>query len=285
MKTCPFLGLTHDPKTPALFPTDRNCCYQVRPLRTVANHHQEQYCLSSMHQACPIFLNPEDALTREVLYAPGRRQRSRRLVFLALAALALLALAFSAWVYWDVWSSARFAGSQPGLPERITTPTLDLLLPAVSSTASGFAAIVLPSATPTLTPLPPVEISSVTPLPGLETPIGSDPAFVIHRVAAGESLTILSQRYGTTETAIRAINLMLPVPLWENWLVVVPYQFEDVAGLPLFEVYQVKADGLSVAALAQQLNVDAALLARYNHLTAEDDFANGQWVLVAHMRR
>lgn len=285
MKICPFLGLTHDPKTPALFPTDRNCCYQVRPLRTVANHHQEQYCLAGAHQTCPIFLNPEDALAREVLYAQGHRPRSRRLVLLALTALALLALAFAAWVYRDVWINTQFAGSPSGSSEWIATPTLGLFATAVTPTVSGFAATVLPSATPTLTPLPPVETSSVTPLPGLGTPIGSDPAFVIHRVVAGESLTILSQRYGTTETAIRAINLMLPVPLWENWLVVVPYQFEDVAGLPLFEVYQVKADGLTVAALAQQLNVDAALLARYNHLAADDDFTNGQWVLVAHMRR
>ena len=285
MKICPFLGLTHDPKTPALFPTDRNCCYQVRPLRTVANHHQEQYCLAGAHQTCPIFLNPEDALAREVLYAQGRRPRSRRLVLLALAALALLALALTAWVYRDAWLNARFKGSLPGSPVWISTPTLGLLSTVVTPTASGFAATILPSATPTHTLLPPLETSSVTPLPGLGTPIGSDPAFVIHRVVAGESLTILSQRYGTTETAIRAINLMLPMPLWENWLVVVPYQFEDVAGLPLFEVYQVKADGLSVAALAQQLNVDAGLMARYNHLALDDEFANGQWVLVAHMRR
>ncbi len=285
MNTCPFLGLTHDPKTPALFPTDRNCCYQVIPLRTVANRHQEKYCLSGAHQNCPIFLNPEDPLSREVLYSQGHRQQSRRMVLLMLAALALLALAFAAWAYRDALINARFTGLPPVSTEWVSTPTLGLLSAAVTPTVAGFAATALPSPPPTHTPLPPLETSSVTPLPGLGTPIGSDPAFVIHRVTAGESLTILSRRYGTTEAAIRAINLMLPVPLWENWLVVVPYQFEDVAGLPLFEVYQVTADDLSVAALAQQLNVDTALMARYNHLAEDDIFANGQWVLVAHMRR
>lgn len=293
MKICPYLGLIQDSKTPAIFPTERNLCYHPKPARAVLNTHQQEYCLAAKHQDCPVFNNPAAASNSEFLYTQSISGRKQRIFPFVLAFLVLLCAALGVWYYRDALftavMSARPPLSQPLAPAPIATPLqADSPESAATTLASGPLAtmLVTPTATPrpTDTSPPPTLTASVTPPPGLGAPIGSDPALVIHRVAPGESLTTISVLYETNETAIRAVNLMLPIPLWENWLVIVPYQTEEVADLPLFEAYQVNADRLTAADLARQLAVDAALLAQYNNLEESDFFANGQWVLGPYTR-
>jgi hypothetical protein len=292
VKICPYLGLIQDSKTPAIFPTERNLCYHPRPARAVLNTHQQEYCLAAKHQDCPVFKDPA-ASGSEFLYAQGLLGRKQGAFPFVLVFFILLFAALGLWYYREVLFAAVMSvqppSSQPLAPAPIATP-LQAESPGSAATtlASGPLAtmLVTPTATPrpTDTSPPPTETASVTPPPGLGMPIGRNPALVIHRVASGESLTTISARYETNETAIRAVNLMLPIPLWENWLVIVPYQTEDVADLPLFEAYQVNVEGITVANLARQLAVDAAMLAQYNNLEQGDFFANGQWVLVPHIR-
>jgi hypothetical protein len=287
MKICPYLGLLDDLETPAIFPSERNCCYRSDPVRAIPDTHQQKYCLSQGHPSCPVFIDPAAAHT--FLGPQSALGRSHGIYPFGLAFFVLLLAALSIWYYRDALFGAG-AAAPPNPPVSLVT-ALQTEKPQVVFTLSASGPLatmlvlstVIPSATHT--PLPPTETASVTPPSGLGTPIGADPALVVHRVSAGESLVAIANRYGTTESAIRGVNLMLPVPLWENWLVVVPYQTEDVAALPLFEVYQVTAEGVTVALLARQLNADPILLAKYNQLEEEAYFANGQWVLVPHTTR
>jgi LysM repeat protein len=289
MKVCPYLGLLQDSKTPAIFPSERNCCYRAQPPRLVLETHQQAHCLGESHQACPVFLDPEDSSGRDFFYTQDMSRQGKSFIPYALAFLILLVLALAAWLYRDTLFGVQ-AAAQPPAPAMIATPLQAASQePTMAPADSGPLATLL--VTPTVTPRPtdtppaPAETASTTPPPGLGSPIGTNPPLVIHRVSSGESLTTISRLYGTTETAIRAVNLLLPIPVWENWLIVVPYQTEDVANLPLFEVYQVNTDGQMVSSLAKQLNVDASLMAQYNNLDENDFFANGQWVLVPHTRR
>lgn len=289
MKVCPYLGLLQDSKTPAIFPSERNCCYRAQPPRLVLETHQQAHCLGESHQACPVFLDPEDSSGHDLFYTQDVSRQGKSLLPYALTFLLLLGLALTTWIFRDTFFGAQDAAQLP-VPASITTPLLAANQePTMAPVDSGPLVTLLVTSTvtphPTNTPPPPTETASTTPPPGLGTPIGRAPALIIHRVVAGESLTTISKQHRTTETAIRAVNLLLPIPLWENWLIVVPYQTEDVADLPLFEVYQVNEDEQTVSSLARQLNVDASLLAQYNNLDEDNFFANGQWVLVPHTRR
>ncbi|MDX9993283.1 MAG: LysM domain-containing protein [Anaerolineales bacterium] len=287
MKICPYLGLLDDPQTPAIFPSERNCCYRSDPAQAILNLHQQEYCLSSAHPTCPVFIDP--AAGNTFLHPQRASGRSGAIFPFGLAFLVLLFAALGVWYYREALFGAGPA-AQPEIPAA-PAPALRTEEPQAAFTLSApgplATLLVVPTAIPsaTFSPPPPSETASVTPPSSLGTPIGADPALVVHRVSAGESLVAIATRYGTSEAAIRAVNLMLPVPLWENWLVVVPFQTEAVADLPLFEVYQVSAEGVALALLAQQLNADPILLAQYNQLEEDGYFANGQWVLVPHTRR
>ena len=55
---CPYLGLSEDPKTALSFPSDGNFCHRAVPPAGVKIEHQRVYCLTALHQDCPV-LNSE----------------------------------------------------------------------------------------------------------------------------------------------------------------------------------------------------------------------------------
>lgn len=52
---CPFLGTVTDPATANEFPSDANRCYTTRLGVPVSTIHQENYCLSSRFEGCPVY--------------------------------------------------------------------------------------------------------------------------------------------------------------------------------------------------------------------------------------
>ena len=102
---------------------------------------------------------------------------------------------------------------------------------------------------------------------------------MIHRVAEGESLDMYAELYHTSMEAIRAVNYYLPLPVWANWIIIIPLNVTDVTGIPAFEPYQASGTTISMDDLAKQLNTDAASLRKYN---AFDDSckAYSAWLLV-----
>jgi hypothetical protein len=286
MSVCPYLGLRDDPTTSAVFPSERNYCHRVGAPAAILETHQEAYCLSSNHQACPLFVDA-NLQTGQAIFVPP--ETNSRRAFLLPGALVLLLMA--GLIYLGV--NAFLARSAPAaestaealapartealpteqLPATALVPFLPSLAP--SATAAWTATLVRPTATASATPAPAL----------LETPIGDNPKLMIHRVAPGESLTSLAVRYGTTEEAIQAVNFVLPLPLWQDWLVVIPLDVSDASGLPRFEVYQVNHDAIPARQLAQQLGIDLALLTRYNACGEDDLLDTGRWVLLPRPRQ
>ncbi len=277
MKICPYLGLPHDPQTPALFPSERNFCHRVRPPQAILASHQQSYCLVAEHQSCPVFGDPQSGETRrEFIQAASSFEKHPKTVPILIGLLLLSVLLFLAWNF-------RALLAPPITPDapQAAAPLALAETPALPAPADAtLDATSTPSPRPTPTPPPPTETASPTPPTSLETLIGENPSLLIHRVARGESLTSLADRYGTTPEAIQAVNFVMPLPLWLDWLVVIPVDLQDASGLPRFEVYQVGEANLTLSVLAEQQSVDVDLMARYNQLAVDVPLTSGSWILL-----
>ncbi len=281
---CPHIGLKDDPATSLGYPSAWNYCHRAKPIAVAGLDHQRTYCLSAKHMLCPLFLEPEGTPMPAELQAqdlePHRRSRAMRTTVSALVVLAVLV----AVVVWQgIARGFFFLPSQPG--ESTSTPTLTelsaspseanlTLTPTGGATPTGLG----PTLVPTKTPLPTPTTQPVLKL-ALETPLGLNKEFIIHRMVEGESLDRLTSRYGTTVAAIQAVNYYLPSPLLINYTVVIPLESIDVQGLPAFQPYMVVA-GMTVDEFAQSISVDTSTLSYYNGLTAAYRLSPGDWLLV-----
>jgi hypothetical protein len=182
-------------------------------------------------------------------------------------------------------------------------PNLLILLRAPSSTPSAtisvevnttptaieVAALATPSPTAPLLPThTPENTPQPTHLPGvaLETPIGTDVKFVIHRLVAGDNYSNLTNIYATSVEAIQQVNYALLIPLRAGDLVIIPVGADTIdPKTPVFEPYQVTAENITVDALGKQLAVNMEQLLFYNNLKAGDTLASGTWVIVPHPRK
>ena len=274
MKICPYLGLLHDPTTPAVFPSERNFCHKVIPPQAILNEHQQVCCLADVYQDCPVFQASASSARGEFFYRPDSLQPNRAGVFPVLFGVLLFSIVLLA-------GGAYWVGlNRRPVPTLFVATAIVLESPSPVILSTEAVVEIAPELTPTPTLLVPTETASLTPLAGLETPIGENPGLLIHRVVRGESLTSLAMRYNTTAEAIQAVNFVLPLPLWQDWLVVIPVDLRDASGLPRFEVYQVGETDSTLEVLTDQQDVDVDLTARYNRLKPTDNLTAGSWLLL-----
>lgn len=113
----------------------------------------------------------------------------------------------------------------------------------------------------------------------LDVPFGKNAKFLVHRVVSGENLTLYAGQYNTTTEAILAINYHLPMPVWEDWIIVIPVETVDVSDVPPFEPYQAIGTSISLGELARQLNTDPQSLYKYNAFEGACRIFSG-WLLV-----
>ena len=118
------------------------------------------------------------------------------------------------------------------------------------------------------------------PVLALDTPIGRDQKFIIHRVIEGESLQYLADRYNTSPQAIMTVNDDIISPLWVGWIVVIPMNTTDVDGLPSFSAYQIDNEGITLERIAAQLDVSAEQLSLYNYIEEEHILHKGEWLII-----
>lgn len=117
----------------------------------------------------------------------------------------------------------------------------------------------------------------------LDAQFGTGVKFVIHRVTSGENLDVYSTKYQTDQEAIRAVNFSMPVPIWADWVIVIPIGTTDMRGIPPFEPYQASGETMSLDQLALQLNTDAPSLQKYNVFDNTcKTFVN--WLLIPRVR-
>lgn len=277
--SCPKLGLRDDPATFSAFPSLMNACSHVQPIATPNIAHQRAFCLHHAHINCPVFQSPPGGkLPKELmLIKRGIDRRTRRLIIGILALIITLVI-----VLW-----LRLA--KPTLMIEFSPTELDPALSAVETTQVTVTEETVVS-TPSPTDVaatetqPPSTPTQEDPLLALDTPIGDNVQFIIHRVAEGETLQIFANKYNTTVEAITAINYDLIVPLWTNWLVIIPLNFTDVSDLPVFEAHQVEEEHIPIEVLAELLSASIDEIIRYNNLDANHILHQGEWLLVPRER-
>ncbi len=159
-------------------------------------------------------------------------------------------------------------------------PTFTSTKPIESTKTATPTRTVFSTPTRSSTPSPTFTRTWVPVTLALDTPIGGDLQFVIHRVAEGEALGQFATQYNTTEAAIRSVNYNLPSILFVDRILVIPINIRDTTDLPEFDTFQVDSRGLSVKALAEKLLVAPEELSYYNNVPLDYLFNLNDWVLV-----
>ena len=290
---CPFLGIINDPRSSVAYSSKKNICYRVKPIESPKLAHQSAYCLAQRYEHCKVFKSPPDKkMPKDMRLKSQRSADLRKLIFWAfLIGFLLTALVWGFYYRDEVIADfsrlvdelrsqlAPTEGPQQQIIQATITQTLTLT-PSPTMTAS---ATQLPTATRTPRPpthtSPPPTSTREKPSLALETPIGTEIQFIIHKVIPGESLELYARDYETSVTAIRAVNYRLPSFLPLNWVVVIPLETEDVQNLPPFEPYEVK-DEMSVKNLSAQLGVNLRDMSFYNNLEANMLLLPGDWLLI-----
>jgi hypothetical protein len=276
--TCPELGLGDDPDTFSAFPSLLNVCYHVKPITTPIITHQRSFCLSENHVHCPLYASTHGVkMPKEMALNTHRLSKRNRLLLIGVATLILLV---------TTTVILRFSAAWPNQPNQEPAPltTGQALVPLISTPVAETDEA--RTSTPQVTETPQTETQAPStptkedPLLALDTPIGGEIQFIIHRVSEGETLQIFADQYNTTVEAITAVNHNLIVPLWTNWIVIIPYNFTDVSGLPLFAAHQVEEEFIPLPELAQQLSTSLTDMMFYNNLDAEHILHKGEWLLV-----
>lgn len=201
--------------------------------------------------------------------------------------LGLILLAVSAATVWMVLSGALVAAS-------IVLPdwTASAAAAAVQANATftwtpPLSPTARPSSTHTLQPSPTAKHSvTSTPTPRplhlLETPFGAERQFLLHRVLEGERLVLLGRVYQTNVEAIRAVNYNLTSVLWINTVLVIPLNQTDVTGVRPMTAYDIRAEGITIKALALEQGVSLDALCALNDLPTSHLFHSGEWVILPH---
>lgn len=171
--------------------------------------------------------------------------------------------------------------------ERVMTFVAQTMSPEPTMTISP---TVTKTTTPTLTLTPTKTLTPTlkatntsTPEPQkyeLDTPIGKEYQFVIHKVKGGENLNQFATLYHTSVEAIIRVNYVLNIPLWVDALIVLPVDFTDVTQMPYFQPYEVTTDGITVETLTKELSTDLDDFLKYNMLAKGEQLNSGDWLLV-----
>ncbi len=121
VEPCPYLGLLGDPDVRYGFPSPVNVCFRSRVVASPAIAHQDAYCLSGVHDYCPVFLEEVDqAPSSDAVRVPGifgLRLSALGFVVLLLLVLVMAGLLayelspdmrgwFSSLPLWALWSQA-----------------------------------------------------------------------------------------------------------------------------------------------------------------------------------
>ncbi len=208
-RTCPFLGLRHTRNIRFSSPTPEHRCYVSGEAQEVDAGHQEQFCLSSRYEACPLYRRfvgsrEEEAAAEGEKAPPSPPPRPRRLtpseegrgawfrrlsprqrfLYGALVAAILFVLGLYALGFYRL-IQRRGGGPTPTPAVAQATPTpagaAGSLLPTPTPTPvppTPTPTPLQPTATPTPTPIPPTPTFTPTPTPRPPTPTPTPAAAV-----------------------------------------------------------------------------------------------------------
>jgi hypothetical protein len=149
-EACPYIGREDDPKTRLLFASPEACCHHAEPADAVDLGHQQEYCLTSMHNLCPVFMRAEWEPLPMALqyYEPEIRSPRRRWFWVFVVVLVVLGLVTGGWL---LSGSGRFSTTTESEPEAGLPVVAALATETPTSTSTSTAS---PTITPTETAVP-----------------------------------------------------------------------------------------------------------------------------------
>lgn len=176
---CPHVGLGTDPRTHLAFPAVGNYCHHVKNIAPVSLEHQQQYCLTQEHVACPVWQmkNPK-TLPVELQGPPAGDGHLPR--WLLLLSLLLLLATVTAGVMWRSGQTAAGAALPTATIAVQETSAVEptpagalIISPTETATATATATELPPTATPnpSETPAPTATQPAPTPVPPSPTPL------------------------------------------------------------------------------------------------------------------
>jgi hypothetical protein len=278
---CPHLTLKDDKESYAAFPSTINACCRGNSPATPKFSHQRTFCLHSNYVNCPV--NLAKVITK---FPKELRLKSKKLfatkksllipgIFFIFVTLVVLQLAFGKdWVNQANSDLSQTQEISPTATQEETDETMREASSDKTEIPSQPAPILLtesPGVAPTIRP---------DPILDLDTPIGAEQKFIIHRVLEGESLQYLADRYNTSPKAILDVNHNIISPLWVGWIIVIPVNTSDVDGLPSFSAQQIDDEGISLKTFASQFDISAEKLSIYNNIEVDHILHQGEWLII-----
>jgi hypothetical protein len=290
-RVCPFLGLQDDPDSSVAFPSNLNYCHRSQPPGSARFNHQEEFCLTTAHSACPAFLRKAKIPLPQHIRAHHSRAKKNSAKKILSGLILLTVCVALGWGFMKRKPSAAPQTSAPTLrqvtPSASNTPVFSYLLdeeasatPTRPPTITGTPTLHVPlfgSVTPTQ---PPTLTPSITPIPfvsahQLDVPLGTERKFIIRRLAYNERLDRYVQQYSTSFKAVQAINyyLYLTDVMKRDGLVIFPIGFTDVSGMNVLSVYQIQENerGVNYEYIAQKFKIDLDAFKYYNGITSAGD--------------
>ncbi len=296
-KVCPHLGIQFDPKSYYAYPSSLHRCYFTHPVGSPVETHQVKTCLTPMYDKCPVFNQAQGLKMPSELSSEQKTIWQTKKFIVPAAGLVLTSLI----IFMIFNLNRKIASLDQAQP--LTSTIAQSTQQATQTASPGFEYIgvidnntststvnpKLPTATATLVPTPTItHTPTITLTPtsalGLDIIIGEVYKFVIHRTATGESVQMYADLYNTTPQAIYDSNYLMPVPIWINWLIIIPVDMADTSELPAFEAYMVENNGIRLDLLADELDVKLKELMLYNNLEVDQILNNGDWLLIPRER-
>jgi hypothetical protein len=285
---CPFLGLRDDPATSYALPSAENHCHRTPSPWPVPYNYQGTICLAAKHSQCQF--RTWDGRNRrwlslllKIFYgeASPALKWTAGLIWGTLFVIAAIFLADRLWDPFDLRDGlSAFLGIQTVI-ELPASAEPDLLSPGTSLNATS---------------IPDASSSG----PQIGTPFSVsifEGGFVLHKVASGETLEDLAEKYNTSAGVLAAANQPVQVyrtavaklaagnvrveggNLIPGTILVVLPGLNDPSGVPLFRVFYLMED-VQAAEFAAREGVPVADLTRFNGLGDEEWIAAGRWLIL-----
>ena len=283
---CPHLALKGDIESYAAFPSTINACHKGTYAITPKISHQNAFCLSHDFAKCPNFHSDLGKKFRKDIQYRSTKFPNRivKISLLSLLGISILLLGFYLFFrqgnitepFWIIPTSYEASALSSGddTPQDLLTSTHQIKEhTAIIAQLPGLVSTVQPSI-----PAP----TEFDPVLALDTPIGGEQQFIIHRIAEGESLQYLADRHNTTIDAIISVNEDLITPLWVDWVVVIPVNTDGIAELPKLKAFQIQEEGITVEKLAAQFDAPIEKMSLYNNIDSEHILHKGEWLLIPH---